>query len=284
VLNIAHRGGAALWPENTLYAFRQAAAAGYDGAELDVQLTRDGQLAVFHDFMLKPELCRDVDGSWIRRSDRRLISDLAWSELRAFDVGRIKPRTLYARRHRVAHPRDGEAIPRLSDVIEAVRTINPAFKLFIEIKTSAEDRTLSAPGEAVAEAVVAELRRTGFLEHAELVGFDWAALRRAKSIEPRLRAWFTTKRRGPHTSRAWAARFHPSKFGGSIPKAIAAAGGDGWLGAAVQARASRIAEAHELGLKVAVWTVNDSRSMRAFKRLRVDALVTDRPDRLAELG
>ena len=37
-LNIAHRGGAALWPENTLPAFADAIASGCDGAELDVQL------------------------------------------------------------------------------------------------------------------------------------------------------------------------------------------------------------------------------------------------------
>src|SRR5689334_22696160 len=112
-LNIAHRGGAKLWPENTTYAFEQATAAGFDGAELDVQLSRDGKLVVFHDFHLKPELCRHPDGSWLARRERRLIRDLSASDIQAFDVGRIKPRTLYAQRHRVLHPRDGERIPLL---------------------------------------------------------------------------------------------------------------------------------------------------------------------------
>src|SRR5262245_527591 len=107
-LIIAHRGGAGLWPENTLFAFKQAAAAGFDAAELDVQLSRDGQLVVFHDVRLKPELCRRDDGRWISRRERRLIRELDASALRHFDVGRIKPRTLYAQRHRVLHPRDGE--------------------------------------------------------------------------------------------------------------------------------------------------------------------------------
>src|SRR5215469_11205901 len=52
-LNIAHRGGAQLWPENTLPAFIAAASAGSDAAELDVQLTHDDRLIVFHDFRLK---------------------------------------------------------------------------------------------------------------------------------------------------------------------------------------------------------------------------------------
>ena len=282
-LNIAHRGGARLWPENTLFAFAQAASAGFDGAELDVQLSRDGKLVVFHDFHLKPELCRHPDGRWLARAERRLIRHLSSSELREFDVGRIKPRTLYAQRHRVLHPRDGERIPLLSEVIAAVRAKRPGFKLFIELKTSAEDRGLSAAPEKVAEAVIAELQDAGFMWNAVLIGFDWAALLHVRKIAPEIPCWFTTKRRAPHADRSWAAGYHPSKFKGSIAEAIVRAGGDGWLPSASQATRSRIDEAHRMGLKVGVWTVNDARSMRGFTRAGVDAIVTDRPDRLAAL-
>jgi glycerophosphoryl diester phosphodiesterase len=282
-LIIAHRGGAKLWPENTLFAFEQAAAAGFDGAELDAQLSRDGKLVVFHDFHLKPELCRHPDGRWLRKNERRLIRNLSSAEIKEFDVGRIKPRTLYAQRHRVLHPRDGERIPLLSEVIASVRARNPAFKLFIELKSCAEDRSLSAAPELLAEAVVAELRDLSFIANAVLVGFDWAALRHATMIEPRLPCWFTTKRRAPHADRSWAAGYHPSRFNGSIAQAIARAGGDGWFASAPQATRSWIDDARQLGLKVGVWTVNDARSMRGFTRLGADAIVTDRPDRLAAL-
>ena len=63
--NIAHRGGAALNPENTLAAFADAVARGADGAELDVQLTRDGAVVVFHDNRLKSAICRDGNGEWL---------------------------------------------------------------------------------------------------------------------------------------------------------------------------------------------------------------------------
>jgi glycerophosphoryl diester phosphodiesterase len=283
-LNIAHRGGARLWPENTLFAFAQAASSGFDGAELDVQLSRDGKLVVFHDFLLKPELCRHTDGRWLARSERRLIRDLSSSEVRAFDVGRIRPRTLYAQRHRVLHPRDNEHIPLLSEVIALVRVKRPSFKLFIELKTCAEDRSLSAAPEKMAEATVAELRDAGFISNAVLIGFDWSALLHAKKIAPEIPCWFTTKRRAPHADRSWAAGYHPSKFKGSIAEAIANAGGDGWLSSASQATRSRIDDAHRTELKVGVWTVNDARSMRSFTRAGVDAIVTDRPDWLAALG
>ena len=79
-LNIAHRGGAALMPENTLAAFAGAIARGCDGAELDVQLTRDGVVVVHHDFRLKPGLARK-DGVWLSEAGPR-IKDLSLDELR----------------------------------------------------------------------------------------------------------------------------------------------------------------------------------------------------------
>jgi glycerophosphoryl diester phosphodiesterase len=48
-LVFAHRGGAALAPENTLAAFTRAHALGVDGFELDVRLSRDGEVMVIHD-------------------------------------------------------------------------------------------------------------------------------------------------------------------------------------------------------------------------------------------
>ncbi len=51
-LNLAHRGFSSQYPENTMIAFEQAYQAGADGLELDVQLTRDGEVVIFHDKMI----------------------------------------------------------------------------------------------------------------------------------------------------------------------------------------------------------------------------------------
>ena len=45
----AHRGASAYAPENTLEAFQLAVSQKADGVELDVQLTKDGELVVAHD-------------------------------------------------------------------------------------------------------------------------------------------------------------------------------------------------------------------------------------------
>src|SRR5262249_53757881 len=141
-LNLAHRGGAGLWPENTLYAFAQAARHGFDGAELDVQLARDGKLVAVHDFKLKRELCPCAGGATWIKPPLPLVHDMEARALQGFDVGRAKPRTLYARRHPALHGKDGEHIPLLSDVIAVIRSLRKDFRLFIEIKTSFDNRRL----------------------------------------------------------------------------------------------------------------------------------------------
>ncbi len=173
-LNIAHRGGAGLMPENTLAAFRDAATRGCDGAELDVQLSKDGEVVVFHDYRLKPEICRGPDGKFLARPTPR-IKDLTLAELREFDVGRCDPSSEYARAHSGVKAVDGERIPTLAQVIETAKIASKPFRLFVELKTSFADRDLSADPIALAEASVkgaagGELPRPYDLRRLRLAG------------------------------------------------------------------------------------------------------------------
>ena len=75
-LNLAHRGARRVTPENTLPAFERGMEMGADGTELDVQLSADGHLFVFHDIMLD----RMTDGSGPATS-------LALAALKELDAG-----------------------------------------------------------------------------------------------------------------------------------------------------------------------------------------------------
>src|SRR5512142_3235827 len=149
-LNFAHRGGAALYPENTLAAFADAVRRGCDGAELDVQLSKDGEVVVFHDFRLKPEICR-LDGKWIEKPTPR-IKDLTLAELKRYDIGRLDPASGYGKDHPHCMPVDGEKIPTLAEVLEVTSRSAKPFTLQIELKTSFVDRDGSSSPEALSEA------------------------------------------------------------------------------------------------------------------------------------
>jgi glycerophosphoryl diester phosphodiesterase len=304
--NIAHRGGAGLRPENTLAAFAHAIALGADGAELDVQLTRDGHVVVFHDHRLKPDLCRGADGAWLAEPGPPIV-DCTLAGLERYDVGRPRPATALARAHPDSVPVDGERIPLLAEVIELARRAPKPFHLFIELKTSYADRSVSAPPEELADATLALLEQCDYAARSVLVGFDWPGLIHAKRRAPHIACWFTTLpqgwfRAGPvpeedepppapalqalrfcaaSGTSPWAGGFDAVNFGGSILHAIRAAGGDGWFPWWRDATPESVAEARALGLKIGAWTVNAAGDMRSLAAL--DAICTDRPDVLAQM-
>ena len=76
----AHRGLSGLNPENTMIAFQRAADAQFDAIELDVQLTRDGQVVIIHDETID----RTTDGSG-------LVMSYSLAELSRFDASRVRP-------------------------------------------------------------------------------------------------------------------------------------------------------------------------------------------------
>jgi glycerophosphoryl diester phosphodiesterase len=304
VLNIAHRGGAGLWPENTMAAFRNAKALGVDGFELDVHVTRDGEVAVYHDEALKPDITRDAHGQWIERMDF-LLKDMTFSELQAFDVGRLKPGTKYASEHPSQTPVDGQRIPHLRDVIRLVKAT--PLKLWIELKCNFIDTSKTATPQRMAEAVIKLLRAEDALGHAVIIGFNWHALVAARALEPDLPVWFTTMPqswfgdRDPPRSHwppppeqlqnlrsleagdpPWAAGFS-RKIYGSLTRAIRAGGAEAWFPFFRDLTPSSVAEARGLGLKLGGWTVNETADMQRLIDLGVDAICTDRPDRLKSL-
>src|SRR5271154_3736368 len=61
----AHRGGRALFPENTLPSFANALSMGVDTLELDIGVTQDGAIVVSHERLLNPVLARDAAGVYI---------------------------------------------------------------------------------------------------------------------------------------------------------------------------------------------------------------------------
>lgn len=261
-LTIAHRGGAGLRPENTLPAFAHAVALGADGAELDVQLSGDGQVVVHHDFRLNPGYCRDAEGRWLAGEPPR-IKDLSLAQLRSHDLGRPRPGSDYARAHPDLVPQDGAHIPTLSEVIAMVAPA-PEFRLLVEIKTDLSAD--SADPVALADAALDVVGAQGFLARTIFVGFDWRALVRLRAQAPDARIWFTTGEDIAGDAALFAM--------------IRAAGGQGWFPAFPNLTAERAVLARAAGLDLAAWTVNEPADMARLRMLGIDAICTDRPDRM----
>jgi|SRR5579883_2579651 len=257
--NIAHRGGAQLMAENTLAAFADAMARGCDGAELDVQLTRDGVPVVHHDDRLMADVARK-GGAWLAKPGPRIL-DLNWDELSHYDVGMPKPGSDYALKHALLKPISAP-VPCLAEVLDLAKSAGRAFLLFVELKVAE-----SADPQALADGAYDLIAAKDFLPRVIFVGFDWRALARIRARDPAAACWFTTdKLKGDARP---------------VIEIIAQAGGQGWFPHFSDAAPENVAYARARGLKVGAWTVNRRDDMQRLMEL--DAICTDRPDLLQAL-
>jgi len=289
IYKIGHRGAAGLAPENTLAAFARACSMGVDAIELDVLLTADRKAVVHHDFRLTPELTRTPDGNWLTSASPPAIKDLKLSELKIYDVGRLKPDTRYSRRYPEQQAVDGERIPTLDEVIRLhKKQCDRTTQLWIEIKTTPEKPGLTPAPEAISEMVVRILRAEKVSDRARILSFDWRNLVHVQKIAPDIPTVYLSLegvrlnniKPGQPGASPWMAGLDIDDFSGSIPRAIQAAGGRYWAPYYKHVTTGNIQTAHQLGILVFVWTPDSPVAMKRLIEMGVDGIITNRPDRL----
>lgn len=243
-LLVAHRGGSRLAPENTLEAFRDAVQRWHaDMLEMDVRLTRDGEVVVVHD----PTVDRTTDGSGP-------VSSFTLRELQRLDAAYrfVDPEGRPSFRGR------GVRIPRFEEVLLAL----PAARLNVEAKE---------PG--VAAPLVEIVRRHG-AEERVLVAAEHERCRDAARGYPG--PWGASRRQV-----FWFWVLHRFPGGGPYtPRADILQVPETWRGRTIVTEAF-VRAAHARNLPVQVWTVDDPEDMRRLLALGVDGIQTDRPDLLA---
>lgn len=236
-LLIAHRGACGEAPEHTRSAFVRALAYGVDMIELDVHLTRDGELVVIHD----DDLGRTTNGAGaVRAHDLRM--------LRTLDAGAwFGPEFC------------GEGLLTLAEVVALV---DGRARLNVELKSPQPDW----PGQA---ARVAELLRSTRLVDSTIVScFEPEALAALRREDPEVRLGLLWAHTELVEAWAWARRlgavsFHPH-----------------WT----LASEATIRAAHDRGLQVFVWTVNDLAVMEQLVAMGADGMISDFPGRFRAVG
>ena len=252
----AHRGGAALWPENSLLAFRNAVALGCDLLELDVHRTADGELAVIHD----PTLDRTSDGVGA-------VASLTAAELRGVRL-RGPDGALTA-----------ERVPMLDDVLALAAPSR--VELLVEVKGPAagfgvryERGGAAIPGpryEGLEETLLAKLVKAGLERRATIMAFNPPVLARVSELA------------GPRRMTLLVAAHHVEQAGAPPEAAIEWARRAGATDAGLQytlVTDAVVKAARAAGLVLGVWTVNDEDAMRRLAALGVDVITSDRPDLL----
>ena len=249
VLNIAHRGGRRIRPEHTLVAYEQALADGADVLELDIHATSDPVpvLVVMHDDMID----RTTNGEGF-------IKDMTFAELRIYDAGYD-----FTTDDGATHPYRGMGlvVPSLEEVLEAF----PDVPYVIEIKQAEP---------SIVDAFVAMTREHGVVDQINGASFNNDVLAELRAAAPEMATSFSEDEVAEYFLRSGNPDgidpdyVPPAEFLQVPPR----------RGELEVLHERFIPTAHELGLKVHVWTINDEEEMRTLiEDFGVDGIMTDDP-------
>lgn len=262
VLNYAHQGGAREGPSSTLGAMRAALAAGAHALELDVHCTADGELVVCHDATVD----RTTDGAG-------RIADMTLAEVQALDSAHWWRPGEVAAHDEGPWPLRGRApddhdyrVPTLHEVLDAF----PGVFLNLDIKETAP----AVPGYE--DALAGVLREHGRGDDVIVASFHDVATERFSACSG---ATPTSAGTAAVADFFFAVRDgRPPPASGHVALQVPPTYGDTTI---VDERF--VAAAHEAGLAVHVWTIDEPAEMRRLVGLGVDGVMTDRPSVLAEV-
>ena len=264
-------------PENTLPAFGYAADLGVTTLEMDTKVTKDGVLVVTHDSTLNPDLVRDASGEWVR--DGIPLNSLTLAQVKALDVGRLRPGSAYAQRFPDQKAIDGTRMPTLREVLDAHKN-RPGIRFNIETKIEPDSPDRSPAPAEFARKLVDELRAAGVERRSTIQSFDWRTLQESRRIAPEIETVALTEAdTALLQDRRWTAGLRLSDHGDSVPALVAASGAQIWSPDSEMLTADSVREAHERGLRVVPWTVNTPADLNAVRDLGVDGVISDYPQR-----
>jgi glycerophosphoryl diester phosphodiesterase len=281
-----HRGARGLAPENTLAAFRTAMAIGVDTLELDVHLSADGIPMVTHDPALNRDITRTEQGEWLP-GPGPLVKSLTADQLRTrYRVERARPDGPVAKNFPDQRPSEGERMPTLQQVLALLRAPGAqGLRANIEIKLNPRNPDDTPPAETVVRAVLDVIQAAEAERRVSIQSFDWRVQRLVQKLAPDIPTAYLSAQRPNFdtiTDGAWTAGFD-LKTHGSVPKMVKAAGGVIWSPNFNDLTPALLTEAHQLGLEVLPWTVNNPADMARLIDWGVDGLITDYPDRARQV-
>lgn len=249
-LVIAHQGGDGLWPGNTMYAFEHAAALGVDVLEMDLHITKDGMLVLMHDETVN----RTTDGTG-------LIEEMTLAEIKTLDAGYD-----WSTDDGGTFPYRGQGVtvPTLEEVFQAFHE----YRMIIEIKKT--EGSMAAP--------FCDLIRTyGMQDKVLVASFHNERMEEFRQVCPEVA---TSSARQETTvfvllSKAFLGRLYsPSFYALQVPEKSSNI---------TVMTAQFVRAAHERGLKVEPWTIDDPEQMQLYIDWDVDGIITDRPDLMLEV-
>lgn len=222
VMKIAHRGGFAFAPENSMQAFKNALKKNIDGIEFDIHLTKDKRIIVMHDNNVK----RTTDGYG-------LIKDLTFEQIKLF------------------HQKNNENIPTLQDVLN-----------IIEHKCICK---IDVKSEGMEKQLIEIIKKYKIENRVIITSKILNILKKIKDIDKNIKT----------EMQVWMP-WNSDEMIDNAKKINADIIAPNYL----MCTKETVEKAHKNNLKVHVWTVNKQKDIEKMKKIGVDGIISDFPNRI----
>ncbi|CAK9249654.1 unnamed protein product [Sphagnum jensenii] len=249
----AHRGGAALRPENSLAAFTNAVAdVGVDSIELDIHPTTDSVLIVNHDDTVNPSLCLNPDGSQIAHPP--VISHSPSTKIQKYDCGTL-----------VGLPKD-TSLPTLNKVIETVEALAPINGKPAQYDIHVKGNPKSITATQYATLILDVVQAYGIHDRVHIMNSSWTFLQAVRALDSTISIYYLTS------------QIQPGDLDSAVEVNATAVAP---LGDTLDA--TTVQTFHAQGIQVIAWTINASYRWKSLMDIGVDGIITDNPVGLDEL-
>lgn len=252
-----HRGARGVLPENTLAALKYAIENEIDVLELDLQMTKDNEIIIYHDKNINTEICSGVG---------KPIKSLLLKEIKEYDCG-SKKNIKFPNQKNVPN----EKIPTFIELINMIQTDyknkSNKIKMNIEIKT---EKSIDSDDEVYtfSKKLIDLLYKYNITDNIIIQSFDPRALKYVKEIDPSIKTSYLIEDKILdinnliHTSKELGVKIISPDYK-IIDKNI-------------------VKKLQESGFEVLPWTVNDVDNFKNNIEYGVDGVITDYPKQMKD--
>lgn len=273
-----HRGARGLMPENTVPAFLLALDSGVTTIELDLAVTKDKQLVVSHEPWMNHLICLDPSGNTIDsvQAMRTNLYQMTYDEVKLWDCGsKGNARFPEQQKFKVSKP-------RLVDVIAAVEAHIKSYSRYevdynIEIKSDPRgDNVFHPTPQEFSDLVINTINEYLPMERVVIQSFDFRVLQYIHEKYPKIKLAALVENKKSIDANLKELGFIPHIYSPDWKLLTADM---------VKYLQTKKPDSVKNGRKLRVipWTVNQEKDMKALKKMGVDGLITDYPNRAKKL-
>lgn len=263
-----NRGCRGLMPENTIPGFLQAIDLGVTTVQLDVVVSRDKKCVVSHDPFFNSKFSARTDGTQVKETqeDSLILFEMNYDDISKYDVG-INGNPDFPGQEKVSAVKP-LLIEAINEIENHIRSKNlPKVQYNIELKSDPDyEGKLNPDPKEFVSLVYHELLNLDVLDRVTIASFDIRILKEMKELDGSLKLSLLVSNIDGVEKNLKRLGFTPDIY--SIYFRLLNEG--------------MMREIKRNGMKVIVWTVNDTEDYDRMMRLGVDGMITDFPDRFVK--